>query len=57
LKIFDLLGREVSTIVSGELQAGSYTRQWNAANMASGVYFYGLTAGSFVETKKLILLK
>jgi len=57
LKIFDILGREVSTIVSGELEAGSYTRRWNARNMASGVYFYRLTAGSFVETKKLILLK
>lgn len=57
LKVFDILGREVSTIVSGELQAGSYTRQWNAANMASGVYFYRLQAGSFTETKKLLLLK
>jgi len=57
LKVFDILGREVSTIVSGELQAGSYTRQWNASNMASGVYFYRLQAGSFSETKKLLLLK
>ncbi len=57
LKIFDLLGREVSTIVSGELQAGTYTRQWNAATMSSGVYFYRLQAGSFIETKKLLLLK
>jgi len=57
LKVFDLLGREVSTIVSGELQAGSYTRQWNAAAFASGVYFYRLTAGSFVQTKKLMLIK
>ncbi len=57
LKVFDLLGREVSTIVSEELQAGSYTRQWNAANMASGVYFYRLQAGTYSETKKLLLLK
>jgi len=57
LTIFDVLGRQVSTIVSEELQAGSYTRQWNAANMASGVYFYRLQAGSFTETRKLLLLK
>ena len=65
LKVFDMLGREVSTIVSGELPVGSYTRQWNAAKMPSGVYFYRLVAkaissgeaGSFTETKKLLLLK
>jgi hypothetical protein len=57
LKIFDMLGREVSTLVYGEMQAGRYTRQWNAANLASGVYFYRLSAGSFVQTKKLLLVK
>jgi hypothetical protein len=57
LKIFDILGREVSTLVFGEMQAGAYTRQWNAANMASGVYFYRLQAGTYTETKKLLLLK
>jgi len=57
LKVFDILGREVSTIVSGELQAGSYTRQWSAANMSSGVYFYRLEAGSFVKTMKLVVVK
>ena len=57
LKIFDQLGREVSTIVSEEMSAGSYSRQWNAANLPSGVYFYRLQAGSFIETKKLILLR
>ena len=57
IKIFDMLGREVSTIVSAELQAGTYTRRWNAANMASGVYFYRLQAGAFSQTKKLLLLK
>jgi photosystem II stability/assembly factor-like uncharacterized protein len=57
LKVFDVLGREVSTILSEELQAGSYTRQWNASAMASGIYFYRLQAGTFTETKKLLLLK
>ena len=57
LKVFDILGREVSTIVSEELQAGSYTRQWNAANMASGVYFYRIESGTFEVVKKMMLLK
>ena len=57
LKVFDILGREVSTIVSGELQAGSYTQQWNAVNMSSGVYFYRLQAGTYSDAKKLLLLK
>ena len=57
LKIFDLLGREVATLVSEEMLVGSYSQQWNASNMSSGIYFYRLQAGSFTETKKLILLK
>jgi hypothetical protein len=65
LKIFDLLGREVATIVSEEMAAGSYTRQWNAMNSSSGVYFYRLVAkaipsgqaGTYSEAKKLLLLK
>jgi len=57
LKVFDLIGREVATIVSEELQAGSYSRTWNAANIPSGIYFYRLQAGSFTQTKKLVLLK
>jgi len=57
LKIFDLLGREVATIVSEELSVGNYSRQWNASNISSGIYFYRLQAGSFIETKKLIFLK
>jgi photosystem II stability/assembly factor-like uncharacterized protein len=57
LKVFDIVGREVATIVSEELSAGNHTRQWNAANMSSGIYFYRLQAGSFTETKKLVLLR
>ena len=57
LKIYDLIGREVATIVSGELGAGRYTRQWNAAGYSSGVYFYRLEAGNFVDVKKLVLMK
>jgi hypothetical protein len=57
LKIYDRLGREVATIFSEEISAGYYTREWNAANTSSGVYFYRLQAGSFSETKKLIRLR
>jgi hypothetical protein len=57
LKVFDLMGREVATIVSEEMSAGSYLRQWNAVNISSGIYFYRLQANSFTETKKLVLLR
>jgi hypothetical protein len=57
LKVFDLLGREVATLVDGVSPAGSYSRQWNAAHMASGVYLYELRTGSSVITKKMILIK
>ena len=57
LKVYDLLGREIATVVNEKLPAGTYTRQWNARNISSGVYFYRLKAGSFVSTKKLTLLK
>jgi hypothetical protein len=57
LKVFDLLGREVATIVNDVKVAGSYNATFNAANMPSGVYFYRLQAGSFTETKKLVLLR
>jgi hypothetical protein len=57
LKIFDALGRQVAAIVSEELSAGNYSKQWNAANMPSGVYFYQLHTGTFTETKKLVLLR
>ncbi|MFZ1978748.1 MAG: T9SS type A sorting domain-containing protein [Bacteroidota bacterium] len=57
LKVFDLMGREISTIVSGDLQAGSYSRCWNAKGFSSGVYFYRLQAGTYTQTKRLVLLK
>ena len=57
LRVYDLLGRELATIFSGILPAGSYTKQWNAEGLPSGVYFCRLQAGSYSETKKLILLK
>ncbi len=57
LKVFDILGREFATIVSEIMPAGTYTKQWNAANMSSGIYFYRLQAGKYDETKKLVLIR
>jgi hypothetical protein len=57
LKIFDVMGRDVATVVSGEMPAGRYTRQWNASGCPSGVYFYRLQAGPYTETKKLLLIR
>ena len=57
LKVFDALGSEVSILLADELPVGTYSRQWNAASLPSGVYFCRLQAGSFTETKKLLLLR
>ena len=58
LKIFDVLGREVTTLVHNEmLSAGTYSKQWNASAYCSGLYFYRLQAGTHLDTKKLILLR
>jgi photosystem II stability/assembly factor-like uncharacterized protein len=57
LKIFDVMGREVATIVSEEMQAGSYSRSWNASTIPSGAYFYRLHAGAYTKTKRFVLLK
>jgi hypothetical protein len=57
LKIFDFLGNEIETLVSEEKPAGVYELTWNAVNKPSGVYFYQLSVGTFIQTKKMILLK
>ena len=57
LTIFNLLGEEVATLISGRLDAGTHTVQWDATGYPSSVYFYRLSAGSYVETKKLVLLR
>lgn len=57
LKIYDLLGREVATLVNEKLQPGSYQFTFNASGLTSGVYFYRLNSGSFAETKMMILTK
>ncbi|MBK7498885.1 MAG: T9SS type A sorting domain-containing protein [Ignavibacteriales bacterium] len=59
LKVYDLLGREVATLVNEEKTAGSYEIEFGVKSLelSSGIYFYKLQAGEFVETKKMILLK
>ncbi len=57
LEVFDVLGRKVASLVNATQPVGAYTVTFNAANLASGVYFYRLQAGSFVETKKMLLVK
>lgn len=57
LKIYDVLGREVATLVNEQLQAGTFTASWDASGQPSGVYYYRLTSGSFSETRKLTLIK
>lgn len=57
LNVYDALGREASNLVNGEMFPGTYSRQWNAAGLSSGIYFYRLEAGSFIETRKLVLLR
>jgi hypothetical protein len=57
LKVYDVVGSEVATLVSQEKPAGSYEVMFNAANLPSGIFFYSLQAGTFVETKKMVLMK
>jgi hypothetical protein len=57
LKIFNILGEEVATLVSDRLSAGSYSYEWDASHLPSGVYLYRLETEDFVETKKMILLR
>jgi hypothetical protein len=57
LKVFDILGREVASLVNEEQNAGVHTVQFNASHFSSGIYFYRLESGSFVQTNKMMLLK
>ncbi len=57
LKVFDVLGREVATLVNQEKPSGNYSIEFDASNLTSGVYFYRIQAGQYVESKKMVLVK
>ena len=57
LKVYDVLGREIATLVNEEKSPGNYEVTLNAANMSSGVYIYILRAGDFAASRKMILVK
>jgi hypothetical protein len=57
LKVYDVLGREVASLVYDRLSAGSYSYEWDASHLTSGAYLYQLNAGEYVETKKMMLLR
>jgi photosystem II stability/assembly factor-like uncharacterized protein len=57
LKVYEIMGKEVATLVNESKPEGTYSVEWNAANYPSGVYYYKLTAGDFSETRKMMLLK
>jgi len=57
LSVFDVLGREIKTLVNEELKTGSYSLVFDGSEFNSGVYFYRLTSGDFVETKRMLLVK
>jgi hypothetical protein len=57
VKVFDVLGREVSTIFHGDLGAGAYSFTWYSGNASSGLYLYQVQAGTYVGSKKMILLR
>ena len=57
LKVYDILGKEVATLINENRAAGSYNVDWNASFYPSGVYFYKLEAKDFTETKRMLLIK
>lgn len=57
LKVYDILGREVATLVNEDLVAGRYERTFDAAGLASGIYLYRLTVGEFQQTRRLVVIK
>ncbi|MBE2216668.1 MAG: T9SS type A sorting domain-containing protein [Ignavibacteria bacterium] len=57
LAVYDILGREIAILVNANLKPGSYNVDWDASNFPSGVYFYKLQSGDFVESKKMVLIK
>jgi hypothetical protein len=57
LKVFNSLGKEITTIISQNLSAGEYNFDFNASELGSGIYFYQIEAGSYKQTRKMVFLK
>jgi hypothetical protein len=57
IKVFDILGKEIETLVNEEKPSGTYELTWNTVNLPSGIYFYQIRAGNFIATKKMVLMK
>jgi hypothetical protein len=57
IKIYDLLGEEVTSLVNEEMEAGWYRREFNGSGYSSGIYIYRMQAGNYISTKKMILIK
>lgn len=57
LKVYDILGKEIKTLVNENLQPGTYSIRFDATGLSSGVYFYRMNAGDFVETKRMVLVR
>jgi len=57
IRVYDILGNEIETLVNEEKNVGTYEITWFADQLTSGIYFYRLQAGSFIETKKMVLMK
>jgi hypothetical protein len=57
VKIYDVLGNEIALLVNEEKQIGGYEVEFEAIGLPSGIYFYRLQAGNFIETKKMVLIK
>ena len=57
LKVYDVLGNEIAKLVNEEKPVGNYEVEFDASRLTSGIYFYKLQSGSFIETKKMVLMK
>ncbi|NIW46390.1 MAG: T9SS type A sorting domain-containing protein [candidate division Zixibacteria bacterium] len=57
IRIYDILGREVETVVNKQMPVGEYEVRFDAAHLSSGLYFYKISSGEFTKTKKMLLLK
>ena len=57
LKIYDVVGREIAALVNEQKNSGNYEVEFNGSGFTSGIYFYRLIAGNFIDTKKMLMIK